>query len=202
MHPLGKLNMHYANSANGLNMMTIYKILPDVKNIPWLLPVDNKYNKFNCEKKMPMWEPHLFYNADPMKKPHNFFTIGTSSVLTFDEHTLEICQTVFEMAGEILPIKVERSMDLYLLNILECMNGLNYDTTVWDYYSDGTKGRILQYGFHPERVLNEASIFKIPEDLMTNIFCYADVKNPDDEFYYIYHKHKLTGLIFEKVYLS
>ena len=179
--------------------MKIFKIRQDVENIPWLLPADNKYCKFDCSKKMPMWEPHLFYNADPKKKAHSFFSLGTSSVLVFDEHTLEICQTVFEMAGEILTIRVERAKDLYLLNVLECMNGLNYDTTVWDYYNDGTKGRILQYAFHPDRVLNEASIFKIPEEL-ANIFCYADVKNPDDEFYHIYHKNKLTGLIFEELY--
>jgi hypothetical protein len=133
-------------------------------------------------------------------KIKNFYSIGTYGVLVFDEHTLEICRTIFEMAGEILPIKVERGPDLYLLNVLECMNGLNYDITIWDYYNDGSKGRILKFGFHPERVLNEASIFKIPEDLKTSIFCYADIKNPDDEFYHIYHKYKLTGLIFEEVY--
>jgi hypothetical protein len=180
--------------------MKIFKIKNDSNNIPRLIPVVNRYHKYNCESKIKDWGIYEVYNADPIKKMKNFFTIGTASALVFDEHTLEICQTVFEMAGEILPIKVERGPDLYLLNVLECMNGINYDTTVWDYYNDGTKGRILKYGFHPERVLNEASIFKIPEDLKTNIFCYADVKNPDDEFYHLYHIHKLTGLIFEELY--
>ncbi|GHT32494.1 hypothetical protein FACS189434_04360 [Bacteroidia bacterium] len=133
-------------------------------------------------------------------KVKNFYSLGTYGAFVFDEYTLEICRTVFEMAGEILPIQIERGPELYLLNILECMNGLNYETTKWDYYDDGTKGRILKYGFHPERVLNEASIFKIPEKISTGIFCYADVKNPDDEFYHLYHKHKLTGLIFEELY--
>jgi hypothetical protein len=180
--------------------MKIYNVKNDVKNIPWLLPIVNKYYSYSCESKTQIWEPYLVYNADPLKEIHNFYNIGTSGALVFDEYTLEICRTVFEMAGEILPIKVERGADLYLLNVLECMNGLNYETTVWDYYNDGTKGRILKFGFHPERIIEESTIFKIPEVISTRIFCYADVKNPEDEFYYIYHKHKLSGLIFEELF--
>ncbi|MDR3048136.1 MAG: hypothetical protein LBU51_11130, partial [Bacteroidales bacterium] len=88
--------------------MRIFKINNDANKIPWLLPVINKYYKYNCEPKSQIWEPYLVYNADPLKKIHSFYNIGTSGALVFDEHTLEICRTVFEMAGEILPIKVER----------------------------------------------------------------------------------------------
>ena len=180
--------------------MKIFSINDDANLIPRLIPVNHKYYRFICEPLKEEWLPYEVYNASPAKKVKNFYSLGKSGILVFDEYTLEICRTVFEMAGEILPIRVERGHDLYLLNVLECLNGLNYDTTVWDYYDDGTKGRILKYGFYPERVLNEASIFKIPENKEVGLFCYANVKNPDDEFYHIYHKHKLTGLIFEEVY--
>ncbi|MDR0573557.1 MAG: hypothetical protein LBG96_05920 [Tannerella sp.] len=182
--------------------MRIFKVNNDANNVQALLPTNKTFynHYFKCESLMEKWNFYEMYNSTPAKKSKDFYTMFTSGVLIFNESTLEICRTVFEMAGEILPVKVERGPDLYLLNVLECMNGLNYDTTVWDYYNDGTKGRILKFGFHPERVLNEASIFKIPEVISTIIFCYADVKNPDDEFYHIYHKHKLTGLIFEEVY--
>jgi hypothetical protein len=181
--------------------MRIFRIENDANNVQVLLPVNKSFYDYKFKGK-PLFKLDFneMYNSTPLRESKNFYTKLSSDILIFDEYTLEICRTVFEMSGEILPIKVERGSDLYLLNVLECMNGLNYETTQWDYYNDGTKGRILKYGFHPERVLNEASIFKIPEDLQTNIFCYADVKNSDDEFYHIYHKHKLTGLIFEEVY--
>jgi hypothetical protein len=180
--------------------MKIYSITDDANSIPRLIPVDNKYYKFKCESLKDNWIPYEVYNASPAKRIQNFYSLGKSGVLVFDKYTLEICRTIFKMAGEILPIKVERGEDLYLLNVLECLNGLNYNTTVWDYYDDGTKGRILKYGFHLDGVSNKTNIFKIPENKEIGLFCYADIKNPDDEFYHIYHKYKLTGLIFEEVY--
>ena len=182
--------------------MRIFKIKHDSNYVPRLIPIVNKYYNFNCEAKRSIWVPYEVYNSDPKIKVKNFYSLGTYSALMFDEYALEVCRTVFEMAGEILPIKVEREKELYLLNVLECMNGLDYEKTIWDYYNDGTKGRILKFGFRPERVINEASIFKIPEENSADIFCYSDVKDPEDEFYHIYHQHKLTGLIFEEVYNS
>ena len=79
------------------------------------------------------------------------------------------------------------------------MNGLDYENTVWDYYDDGTKGRILDYSFHSRRVINESSIFKIPETARGDIFCLADYKAREDEFYHIYHDNNLTGLKFEEM---
>ena len=48
--------------------------------------------------------------------------------------------------------------------------------------------------------MNESSIFKIPEVSKTHIFTFSGVKDEEDEFYGLYHKHKLTGLVFEEVY--
>ena len=117
-------------------------------------------------------------------------------ILVFNEKVLDICQTLFEMAGEILPMQVERGPKLYLLNILDCINALDYSRTKWDYYDDGTKGRILEYKLHKNRIGNESTIFKIPETSKTEIFCFTDDRDEDDQFY---HKHKLTGLIFEEI---
>jgi hypothetical protein len=184
--------------------MRIFKIKTDTNNIQLVQPVDHskitleKFN-FDCEQKKQNWEDDLYYIYNPKIKPKNFFHID-SGCLVFDEKTLELCRMVFEMSGEIIPIKIERSDDLYILNVLECMNGLDYEKTKWDYYSDGTKGRILNYAFHKERVLNESTIFKIPETSKTDIFCFADVKDREDEFYYIYHDNKLSGLIFEEMF--
>jgi hypothetical protein len=185
------------------NIMRIFKIKTDTNNIQLLNLCDvskrtlEKF-KFDCEPKMQDWEDDLFYIYNPKIKAKNFFSIG-SGCLVFDERTLELCRMIFEMSGEIIPIKVERGEDLYILNVMECMNGLDYENTKWDYYSDETKGRILKYAFHKDRVMNESTIFKIPETSKTDIFCFADVKDREEEFYHIYHDNNLTGLIFEEI---
>jgi hypothetical protein len=188
------------------NHMRIFKIKNDSNFVQVLCPVDNpstplSFLTFDCEPRETSWQEFEVYVQNPKTKAENFYSMP-SGILVCDGYALELCRTVFEMSGEILPIKVERGKELYIINILECMNGLNYETTEWDYYKDGTKGRILKFGFHPERVLNESSLFKIPETSKTDIFCWADIKHPDDEFYHIYHNNNLTGLIFEELYNS
>lgn len=182
--------------------MRIFKIKEDTNNIQLVQPTDHskitlERFTFDCESKKNDFQNIEFYVYNPKTNPKNFFS--SSGCLTFDEKTLELCRAVFEMSGEIIPIKIERGEDLYILNVFECMNGLDYQNTIWDYYDDGTKGRILKYAFHKERVINESTIFKIPETSKTDIFCFADTKDREDEFYHIYHDNQLTGLIFEEI---
>jgi len=183
--------------------MKIFKVQDDTNNIQIVQPVDHslitiEFLTFDGESRLQDWEDLMVYIYNPKKKPKNFYRL-TSGILVFDEKALEACQTVFEKAGEIIPIQVERGSKLYILNALNCINGLDYDRTVWDYYDDGTKGRILEYKFHENRIVNESTIFKIPETCATSIFCFTDERDEDDQFYHLYHKHKLTGLIFEEI---
>ena len=186
--------------------MKIFDVRNDSNNIQSLNLVNQNQNSlsfstFECEARAHDWKGLEVYIENPKIKVKNFygFFLGT---LVFDSQALEIFQTIFEMCGEILPLQVERGPKLYLLNILDCRNGLNYETTEWSYYKDGSKGRIMKFGFHPERVINESSIFKISEVAKTRIFTYSGIKDAEDEFYGLYHKHNLTGLVFEEVYSS
>jgi hypothetical protein len=172
--------------------MNIYKIKTDTNNIQLVSPTkrelieDLHFLDFDCEPRLNNWEELEVYTYNPRTKPKNFYAL-ISGILVFDEKVLDVCQTVFEMAGEILPLKLERSeQKLYILNILQCMNGLDYNKTVWDYYDDGTKGRILNYKFHEWRIMNESTLLKIPESSV-NIFCFTNDRNEDDQFYYLYH---------------
>ena len=184
--------------------MKIFKIIKDSNNIQAVQPTDESlinlnFFTFDCEPRLIDWKEIEVYIYNPKIKPKNFYNMGIGTLI-FDEKTLDVCETMFEMSGEILPLKVERSeQKLYVLNILQCMNGLDYDRTVCDYYDDGTKGRILYYKFHEWRIKNESTLFKIPETCKTDIFCFTDDRNEDDQFYYLYHKHKLTGLLFEEI---
>lgn len=183
--------------------MKIFKIKTDSNNVQLVQPTDHskitlERFKFDCESKMKDFEGISFYVYNPKIKPKNFYSTS-GGCLVFDEKTLELCRIVFEMSGEIIPIQIERGPELYILNVLECMNGLDYQNTKWDYYSNGTKGRILEYSFLKERVMTEATIFKIPETIKTDIFCCVDIKDKKDEFYHIYHDNSLSGLIFEEM---
>jgi hypothetical protein len=184
--------------------MKIYRIKTDSNNVQAVQPVNENlskmdYLKFDGEQRKTNWETLEVYIYNPKTKPNDFYNMGWE-VLIFNEKVLDICQTIFEMAGEILPLQVERGQKLYLLNILDCRNALDYDRTVWDYYNDGTRGRILEYKFHEWRIVNESTLFKIPETCATSMFCFTDNRNEDDQFYHLYHKHKLTGLIFEELF--
>jgi hypothetical protein len=183
--------------------MKIYKIKIDSNNVQAVQPILKIENlldfmKFDCISKKENWKEIDVYVYNPKMKPKNFYNMGIGTLI-FDEKTLEICQSIFEMAGEILPIQIERGPKLYILNVLECMNGLNYENTKWDFYNDGTRGRILEFAFHKDRIENEATIFKIPETSKTDIFCFSDTKDRSDEFYHLYHDNGLTGLIFEEI---
>ena len=184
--------------------MKIFKIKAETNNVQLIQPIDQsnitlERFRFDCEPKKMDFEGVGFYVYNPKIKPKNFFHTN-GGCLVFDAKTLELCRTIFEMSGEIIPIQIERGPVLYILNVLECMNGLNYDKTKWDYYSDGTKGRILSYSMYQQRVINESTIFKIPETCKIDIFCFSDTKDKQDEFYHIYHDNNLTGLIFEEIF--
>jgi hypothetical protein len=183
--------------------MKIYRIKTDSNNVQAVQPVNGNlskmdYLKFDCEPRKSNWKGLEVYIYNPKTKPKDFYNMGWE-ILVFNEKVLNICQTLFEISGEILPLKDEKGKNLYLLNILDCRNALDYNKTIWDYYKDGTKGRILNVAFHKNRINNESTLFKIPETCETSIYCYTDERNEDDQFYYLYHKHKLTGLIFEEV---
>ncbi len=76
---------------------------------------------------------------------------------------------------------------------------LNSKLTQFDYYEDGTRGRILKPVFHENRVA-ESSLFKIPETVKTQILIYEDIKGKEDEFKFAYNKSGLQGLRFEQIH--
>ncbi len=182
--------------------MRIYKIKEDTNNYQWVMP-KNKDDifenlSFECHSKESKWQPLEMFVFNPQKKQGNFYTLGGIGALVFDEQALDAMLTIFEMAGEILPINVEGA-SLYILNVLDCVNCLDKDKSIWDYYEDGSRGRILSYSFYKDR-MTEGSIFKIPETCKTEVLIYSDIKNKEEEFIPLYEKHKLTGLIFEEIY--
>ncbi len=182
--------------------MKIYKIVSNVSDYQRIMPTDDsEYSNtlsFDCETKEEVWNPIDMYVFNSKKKKGNFYSLGGIGALAFDEKVLDIMQTIFEMAGEILPVNVGKEV-LYILNVLECVNALDDSNTKFSIYPDGTRGRILSYSFHADRI-SESCLYKIPETSKVDVLTYSGIKDPEDEFYSLYFEHKLKGLIFEEIY--
>ncbi len=185
--------------------MKIFEIETDANNVQWVMPrtrVENwlELSTFDCERKNDTFDPIEWYIFNPKKEKQNFFT-GVTGALVFDQAVYESeLFTLFEMAGEIIPIQMETGDMLYVLNVLECTNVLDHKQTSWSYYDDGSRGRILRFAFH-NKGFSESSIFKIPETSRAQILSYSGLKDSDDEFFSLYHKLGFTGLVFEELFI-
>ncbi|QIL41652.1 hypothetical protein G7074_21715 [Pedobacter sp. HDW13] len=182
--------------------MKIFNIDTDTINTQWVTPrVEDKVLDlltFDCETKYGDFDKVEWYILNPKKKRSNFY-IGMSGTLVFDEEVFDSeIFPLFEMAGEILELKMEKGNVLYALNVMECIDVLNPKKTIWNYYEDGTQGQIRNPVFYSDGYM-ESSIFKIPETSRAEIFTYSGMKNEDDEFYSLYKKLGFTGLVFEEI---
>lgn len=182
--------------------MKVYRVKTDVRNYQWIMPDISEDNlldfiMFDCEAKNENWTDINWYIDNPKLKKGNFYHIHGGS-FAFDQQVYDSeLFTLFEMAGQILPINVE-GQKLYVLNVLECINSLDQENSKFNYYDNGTRGRILNYTFHNR--LTESSIFKIPETSRGEILTYTGIKDSEDEFYSLYKQLNFTGLIFEELY--
>jgi len=182
--------------------MKIY-IVEAAEKVNWVMPVDEADEitellmSFDATSKEENWPRLEFFIFNPKVEVRNFYTIGNSGALVFDKMAYDKCRTFFEMAGEILPIYLEDGTELYLLNVMDCVNALDEKRTKFDLYNDGSRGRILEYAFHKNRY-TESTIFKIPHTMC--IFTITDERGEEDQFYHFYQNSGLTGLKFELVY--
>lgn len=187
--------------------MKVYRIRPNSNHVQSVIPRNIPEGqfldlmRFDCIRKMNAFTNIKWYIFNPKHPKGDFFT-GITGALIFDKKVYDSeLFTAFEMSGEVLPINMENADKLYVLNVMECFNSLDCENTTWELYSDGTRSRILKYAFY-KNSFSESSLFKIPEESQTEIFTYAGVKDPDDEFYHLYQKSGFEGLTFEEVYDS
>ncbi len=180
--------------------MKVYRIRNDVNRYQYFLPEhEEDWRKFeqDCRPKAEFWDPPRVYVYKPKLKPGDFYQFSPMGLVTSPRAT-EVLRTQLEMAGELLPLPFE-GQEFTLLNVLECINCLDQETTEWHYFPDGTRGRIKRHAFHPER-FSESVIFKIPETSKVDTLVVEGLHDHEEEFRYAVEQAGLKGLILEELW--
>lgn len=187
--------------------MRIFSIETDIDKYQIILPVSytdavHDMIDFNGLPKISIWKPIKFYIDNPLDKQSDFFSLTNSSAFACTKKAAEKFMRFWDISAELLPIFLEDGTELFIVNVIDCVNALDAKDTEYDYYEDGTRSnRILKYAFHKNR-FHESSIFKIPETANTQVLTYTGVKSPEDEFLSAYKESGLMGLIFSPLFES
>ncbi len=186
-------------------MVTVYDISIDVSNYQWVVTSDaaawrTGLLEFDCSPKEAIWNPPKFYVDNPKRKKGNFFHVG-AGMLAFDQKVKADVDVlaILEGAGEILPIELETGETLFLLNVLDCVNALDREKTVYRRgIPSGTIIGVTKYVFHKER-FHISPIFKVPETSKCTILV-RDDGTDELNFRRLILDRGYTGLIFEELW--
>lgn len=188
-------------------MVEVFKIKANPKKCPWVLPGDVQFAEqgnlfFDGSTKEGAWNPPQFYLQSPNRNQTDFFIIAAGA-FAFNQAVIDhpMMAMFFEMAGELLPIKLESGESLYILNTTEVVNSLDQENS--DFRKDPSSGLVVaveKHVFKSER-FTQSPIFKIPETVRSEILTFAGrFVNPDDEFLENYRASGFTGLEFTKLW--
>lgn len=182
--------------------MKIYKVEAD-PTISQIIQRDDCYELFNfdCTSKKNVWKKDGWYIYNPVDPKSNFYSTGGTSSLVFDQKVYNSdLLTLFEISGEVLPIEIGNK-HYYFINVKGCINALDLGKTTHYIYPDGTKGRIKDFIFHPQRIGGNP-LFKVPETRKNDVLCFEGICDPWDEFKGRYEELGFTGLNFIELYNS
>ncbi|WP_062270391.1 hypothetical protein [Endozoicomonas arenosclerae] len=187
--------------------MKVYKVLPDT-DFSLMYPEDDVYNSDEWEFKA---EPLLgklpnVFNAYFSKKGDkplpDIAYIGMSTFAFRKEIATELVD-ILEEAGEMLPFYVDEEL-WYCLNVTVQSNALGEENSKYKINNGIIKMHLTEYVFI-ESKLPSSSLFKIPDDNFTHIFC-ADRRDNDEHvlnnFFCAVSANEYTGLRFEEVFDS
>lgn len=186
-----------------LDLMILYDVKVDVNNFLRFLPSEEAVwvtdaLQFDGRPKGSSWRCPDLYIYNPLKKAGDFSAIASGAFICNDK-ALSSLRYFFEASSEILSIK-HQGQSLYVINIIDVVNCLNDEKTVW-VYGDQTKAkiRIKKHEFFSNR-FSESTIFKIPETAKTQILTVENMKDEIDEFKARYRINQLSGLKFTELW--
>lgn len=147
------------------------------------------------------WKPQTFYVEKPLIPKPNFFTIGATA-FACDERARELAAGPLEMSGEFLPIKVEGEKGkFWIYNCTNCINVVDAKKSKYWKFGPGPDDRQMDRPAFFSSRFGEETIFKIPEDRATLVYCVEFTGDADDgEFKAVVENSGLTGLKFKMVW--
>ena len=185
--------------------MKIFSVEGDIDNFQIILPVSDSDEiidilDFDGLPKLDTWKQVQFYIDNPLKIKSEFFFFISCSAFASTQLAVNTFKRFWNICAELLPIYLEDNTQLFIVNVIDCVNTLDKENSKFDYYLNGEKSnRILEYSFHKSR-LHESSIFKIPETAPIQILTYSRYGDPDAEFITAYHNSGFKGLDFNLLY--
>ena len=184
--------------------MVVYELRPDVNVYQFFLPHDlNDCDSliFDCDERGKDWQVPRVYIERPKLRRGNFLGVNLGSAFCCDDATLwkGNISSLLGMSNELIPF-VHEGETYHIVNVLECINALDRERSIWSPYAPGIGGP-RTHAFHPARI-PETPLFKIPEESKTTVFCHEGLGDTEDEFKREYDRLGLSGLKFVKVWDS
>jgi len=147
-------------------------------------------DEFTGEPMLESWTPVLVETEGRGKasdQPH--LLVG---VPVFNKKAVEALNDLISQHVEYLPL-IHDKYELYAINVLNQIDAIDYSTSKYKTFDDGTFYRFIEYGFKQDIIMGE-HIFKIPEE-STRIYV-------SDEFRNRVIEKKLKGFVFIEVWDS
>lgn len=184
--------------------MKIYLLKPDTR-FRFMYPEDSVYTsdewEFNCEDlvdKLPQFQAYFDKRSD--KPIPDIAYIGMSTFAFRHDVATELVD-ILEASAELLPFYVDDQL-WYLLNVRRCVDALDDEKSKYKINNGKIKMHLIEYRFNSNQLKNQ-TLFKIPNDNKTQIFCVDDRnsdKNVASNLFCAVSAHGYTGLKFEEVF--
>jgi hypothetical protein len=129
---------------------------------------------------------------DPSSPSANFYFFH-ESFLVMDTASMMRCRAALDRCGEFIPLNAAK---LGSVNMYNTLITLSQDAVDWS----KTKGTL---GIYSDLTLNKklippASIFRLPK--ISSIYLSTNLDEDENDFFYLYRKHALSGLYFKKLW--
>ena len=180
-------------------MLTLFQVWPDLERAQYVyptagdLPGELLVRPKDGESILGRpWHRTLQVDAPPEVSGSNFFILHTIFLL-MDMKAKNACQPALEPCGEFLSFELEGVGEVFLFNPLDTLKPEVVDWSATKY----------SYGTHSNLTLNKdlipaPAIFRMPR--MGDLFISSRLEEDERDFYFLFHKHGLTGLDFKKLW--
>lgn len=174
-----------------------YAFLDSNKSDRKYLDIDN----FNGRPFPKKWRRVTLFFCNPLRPRADFHNFSISKFVC-NERARKLAGPALDGAGEFLPVEIEGEASVhYIYNVTTCGDFIDSKNSIWEFYEPEKIDMGLVAPAFRAASLGGKTLFKIPEDEGTEIYCVE--RKPAVGCYELkslVEQHKLTGLKFELVW--